>query len=111
MAFTVQQVIDRARIPLNDATKARYSDTELAGYANDAYYMLRRYRPDFFLGLWASLPASLAAGEEFPGVDLMYLPSISDYVTARAEFKDDEAVIAQRAQAMISMAIAGVRQA
>lgn len=110
MAFTVQQVIDRARIPLNDAAKARYSDPELTGYANDAYYMLRRYRPDFFLGKWTSLPAALVLVDEFPGVDLMYLPSIADYVTARAEFKDDEAVIAQRAQAMLAMAIAGVRQ-
>ena len=110
MTFTVQQVIDRARIPLNDAAKSRYSDTELVGYANDAYYMLRRYRPDFFLGKWTTLPASLAVNEAFPGIDMMYLPSVADYVTARAEFKDDEAVIAQRAQAMLAMAIAGVRQ-
>lgn len=110
MAFTVQQVIDRARVPLNDAAKSRYSDSELTVYANDAYYMLRRYRPDFFLGQWKTLPATLVAADQFPSIDLMYLPSIADYVTARAEFKDDEAVIAQRAQAMLSLAVAGVRQ-
>lgn len=110
MAFTVQQVIDRARVPLNDAAKTRYSDSELTVYANDAYYMLRRYRSDIFLGMWASMPNSLGLSDEFPNVDTMYLPSIADYVTARAEFKDDEAVIAQRAQAMLAMAIAGVRQ-
>lgn len=110
MAFTVQQVIDRARVPLNDAAKTRYGDPELTMYANDAYYMLRRYRPDLFLGKWSTLPASLATQDEFPGVDTMYLPSVADYVTARAEFKDDEAVIAQRAQAMLALAIAGVRQ-
>lgn len=110
MAFTVQQVIDRARVPLNDAAKSRYTDSELTVYANDAYYMLRRYRPDFFLGKWSTLPASLSVSDQFPSVDTMYLPSIADYVTARAEFKDDEAVIAQRAQAMLAMAVGGVRQ-
>lgn len=110
MAFTVQQVIDRARVPLNDAAKTRYADSELTVYANDAYYMLRRYRPDFFLGQWKSLPDTLTTSDEFPSIDLMYMPSIADYVTARAEFKDDEAVIAQRAQTMLSLSIAGVRQ-
>jgi hypothetical protein len=110
MAFTVQQVIDRARVPLNDAAKSRYSDAELTVYANDAYYLLRRYRSDIFLGQWSALPESLGIDDEFPAVNIMYIPSISDYVTARAEFKDDEAVIAQRAQAMLAMAIAGVRQ-
>lgn len=110
MAFTVQQVIDRARVPLNDAAKSRYSDAEMAVYANDAYYLLRRYRSDLFLGQWTTLPSSLALTDEFPSVDIMYLPSVADYVTARAEFKDDEAVIAQRAQAMLAMAISGVRQ-
>lgn len=110
MAFTVQQVINRARVPLNDAAKTRYSDAEMAVYANDAYYMLRRYRSDIFLGLWSALPDVLGLSDEFPAVNIMYLPSIADYVTARAEFKDDEAVIAQRAQAMLAMAIAGVRQ-
>lgn len=111
MAFTVQQVIDRARVPLNDAAKTRYSDAEMAVYANDAYYLLRRYRSDIFLGQWSNLPSALALTDAFPSVNIMYLPSIADYVTARAEFKDDEAVIAQRAQAMLAMAIAGVRQA
>ena len=111
MAFTVQQVIDRARVPLNDAAKTRYSDAEMTVYANDAYYLLRRYRSDLFLGQWTTLPSTLALDDEFPSVNIMYLPSIADYVTARAEFKDDEAVIAQRAQAMLAMAIAGVRQA
>lgn len=110
MAFTVQQVIDRARVPLNDAAKSRYSDAELTVYANDAYYLLRRYRSDIFLGKWSSLPAALGLDDEFPAVDIMYIPSVSDYVTARAEFKDDEAVIAERAQAMLAMAISGVRQ-
>ena len=110
MPFTVQQVIDRARIPLNDADKTRYPDTELTVYANDAYYMLRRIRPDFFLGAWTSLPASLSAADNFPNIDIMYMPPIADYVTARAEFKDDEAVVNQRAQAMLGMALSGVRQ-
>lgn len=110
MSFTFQQVADRARLPLNDADKVRYPDSELLGYATDAYLMLKRYRPDLFIGAWtlASWDA-FAIGDTFPAAPDEYLPAIADYVTARAEFKDDEHVVAQRAQAMYQLFGAGIR--
>ena len=110
MAFTFQQLIDRARVPLNDADKDRYSDEELLDYAVDAFLMLRRYRPDLFLSNW-TLPDWSAFDLEtsFPRAPDEYMPIIADYVTARAEFKDDEHVVAERAQAFYNLFAAGLR--
>ena len=109
MAFTFQQIADRARLPLNDSAKTRYPDAELLSYATDAYLLLRRYRPDIFLANWtlASWDA-FALGDNFPLVSDEYFPCITDYVTARAEFKDDEHVVAERAQAFFGLFRAGL---
>lgn len=110
MAFTFQQLIDRARVPLNDADKDRYTDEELLDYAVDAFLMLRRYRPDLFLAGW-TLPdwSAFVVGTSFPNAPDEYMPIIADYVTARAEFKDDEHVVAERAQAFYNLFTAGTR--
>lgn len=110
MSFTFQQVIDRARTPLNDADKVRYTDTELLGYAVDAYLLLRRYRPDLFLSSW-TLPdwSSFTVGTTFLAAPDEYMPVLADYVAARAEFKDDEHVVAERAQALYKLFMAGLR--
>lgn len=110
MSFTFQQLLNRARVPLNDADKARYPDSELLTYAQDAYLMLRRYRPDMFHSTWV-LPdwSAFTVGTTFPAAPDEYLPAIADYVTARAEFKDDEHVVAERAQAFYQLFMAGVR--
>lgn len=102
MAYTMQQVVDRARIPLNDADKARYSDTDLLGYANDAVLVLRAKRPDLFFGQFASLPGAKALGENLPLDDTLF-PAVCDYVTARAETRDDESVLEQRAVAFFAL--------
>ena len=109
MAFTFQQLIDKARVPLNDADKDRYADSELLDYARDAYLMAYRHRPDLFIGLFSSLPAFSALGltSAFP-VDDMYLPVVADYITARAEYKDDEHVVSQRAAQLMAMFGAGL---
>ena len=111
MAFTFQAICDRARVPLNDAAKDRYTDSELLTYAVDAYLLLRRHRPDFFITSFSSLTdySTLALGDNFPaGVPDEYLPAIADYVTARAEMKDDEHVLAERAQTFFGLFRAGV---
>lgn len=100
MSFTFQNVVDRARKPLNDSDKDRYTDAELLEYAVDAYLMLRRHRPDLFITQWSALPdySTRALGSTFPGAGDEYLPAIASYVTARAEMKDDEAIVQERAQ-------------
>lgn len=110
MSFTFQNLVDRARLPLNDSAKTRYTDAELLSYAVDAFLMLRRYRPDLHIGDWTiDAWSGLALGSTFPNCPDEYLPIIADYVTARAEFKDDEHVVAERAQAFYSLASSGIR--
>lgn len=45
---TFQDIVDAARIPLNDAAKVRYSDAELLGYAKDGLKEAAVIRPDLF---------------------------------------------------------------
>ena len=107
MAYTMQNVVDHARIPLNDAAKDRYTDVNLLGYANDGILILRKRRPDLFLGSWSSLPSNLSLTDSFP-VDDEYFPMLADYVTGRAELIDDENVDSSRASTLINAFITGI---
>lgn len=111
MAFTFQQIVDRARAPLNDSDKDRYTDAALLVYAQDAYLLLRRYRPDLLLSNWSSPTdfSTLNLGSDFPYADDTFLPAVADYVTARAEMIDDEHVLKERAQLFYSLFTTGVR--
>lgn len=87
---TYQNVVDLARIPLNDEDKDRYSDTTLMSYANVAVLSLFQHRPDIFIGQYASIPTGEAAlSDPFP-VPAAYLVTLADYVTARTSMIDDE---------------------
>ena len=89
MAYTMQELLDFARLPLNDADAVRYPDSELLSYANSAILRVRKKRPDLFLGQWAVLPSGLAVTDYFPVSD-EYFPVVAEYITARAEIKEDE---------------------
>lgn len=91
MATTMQQLLDRARTPLNDKSKTRWPDTTLLQYANDALRRLRIKRPDIFVGQFLSLPGEKAVGDTFPLGD-EYIEAVADYVRARAETHDTEPV-------------------
>lgn len=111
MAFTFQQVADRARLPLQDSAKDRYPDSELLTYALDAYLLIRRHRPDFLVSAWSTAPAfgTLSLSSNFPLVGDEYLPVVADYVTARAESKDDQSVLEERAKAFFALFRDGVK--
>lgn len=102
MARTFQQVCNRARIPLNDADKTRYPDTDLLAYANDAVLLLRQKRPDLFFGSWTIPTGEYALTDTVP-VDDTFFPAICDYVTGRAEFRDDEDAMQQRAASFLQL--------
>ena len=93
---TMQDVIDRGRIPLNDADKDRYSDPDLLAFANAGLERAYAIRPDLRFGSYAVATADLVAGATFP-LPRKYLQTLADYVTFRAETKDDEHVVSQRA--------------
>lgn len=97
MAFTMRDVVDKGRKPLNDVDKVTYSDPDLLGYANDAILLLRNRRPDLFIGQWSALPENIPIDDPFP-LPSEYVPAVADYITARAETHNDESVIEQRAE-------------
>lgn len=87
---TYQDIVDLARIPLNDADKDRYSDATLMSYANVAILSLYQNRPDIFIGQYGSIPTGEAAlADTFP-IPAAYWVTLADYVTARALMIDDE---------------------
>lgn len=102
MAYTMQQVLDRARSPLNDSSKRRYPDAKLLEYANDAVRQLRQKRPDLFFGQFEALPGDKALGENLP-LDDDYMPVVCDYIRARAETKDDDAALQSKAVAYFAL--------
>lgn len=109
MSYTVQQLLDKARLPLNDPGKVRLPDTELLSYANDAFLRVRKKRPDLFLGLWSALPSELAVTDYFP-VAAEYIPVVADYITARAEIKEDEHIGDGRSAAFMALFESGLMQ-
>lgn len=90
MAFTYQDVLDLARIPLNDEDRVRHPDGRLLSYARQAVLQMRRRRPDLFIGRFGDLPdGTESAGSMLP-LPAEYAQLVADYVTARAEMVDDE---------------------
>lgn len=107
---TLQDVCDRARIPLNDASKVRYPDAQLLGYANAGVRRIYEIRPDLRpLGSWGTDPADLTLVSTFP-LENRLLQTLADYVSARAEMKDDDNVNSARAQAIAQMFVAELTQ-
>lgn len=97
MALTMQDIVDRARIPLNDAdaidANRRYPDAELLKHAKGGLQLLQFKRPDLFFGkpIATFSAEGLALASTFP-LPEQFAPALQDWVTARAQTKDDEAV-------------------
>lgn len=105
MPQTAQDVIDRARKPLNDSDKVRYTDADLLAYLIAGMALVRGKRPDLLYGMLSSgsIP-SLAFNDPVPLPDAVAI-ALADYVTARAEFVDDEHVNSNRAAQMLQLAV------
>jgi hypothetical protein len=86
---TFQQIIDSARVDLQDADKVRYTDAELLEYANDGVREAFRIRPDFRLGTFTAAFLTYTANNNVPMPDL-YQMLLKHYVVFRAEARDDE---------------------
>ncbi|MES2415093.1 MAG: hypothetical protein V4614_14900 [Pseudomonadota bacterium] len=87
--MTAQEVIDLARVPLNDADKDRYPDAVLLRFLIAGLRLLQRTRADLFIGSLAVTQPDLGFADELPTpahVD----QSLADYVTARAMTVDTE---------------------
>lgn len=109
MAYTVQQVLDIARIPLNDVDKVRYSDATLLTYFNNALLICRQKRPDLFLGKLTQVQTPLLATDTFP-INQTYVPIFANYVSGMTETIDDEHIENSRAAAFVQSFMMGILQ-
>lgn len=87
--MTAQEVIDLARVPLNDADKGRYVDTDLLRFLNAGLRTLKKNRPDLFIGTLGTPFVALALADTLPTPDHVD-QAIADALTARAMTVDTE---------------------
>lgn len=87
---TFATIITQARALLQDVDATRYSDADLLVYANDALKMIRRIRPDVFIGKFKTPLAEYASGDTVP-VGIEFDQAIRDYVVAYANMREAEA--------------------
>jgi hypothetical protein len=102
MARTAAQVIDSALKTLNDEDQDRYKDPELMDFITDALQAIKTARPDLFIGAFAT-PISITDRANNLPIDDQFFRPVVDYVIARCETKDDEAVVSARAELMFKL--------
>jgi hypothetical protein len=110
MIYTAQQLVDHARIPLQDNAKVRYTDAVLLTYLNDAVRLTLKNRPDLFIGNWAAFDgADLTLTDPVP-IPALYRSAVSDYIAGRAELTDDEYSENNRSVMLIQSFLLGLKQ-
>lgn len=87
--MTAQEVIDLARVPLNDELKSRYTDADMLRFLNAGLSQLKRSRADLFLGSLATGVTALTLAGNLP-TPAHTDQAIADYLTARASTVDNE---------------------
>lgn len=97
---TFQNIIDAARVDLQDVAGTRYTDAQLMGYANDGIQEMYRYRPDFLLGNYTAAVTTYVAANNLPIPD-QYRMLLTNYLVFRAEVRDDEYAVDGRAAAFL----------
>jgi hypothetical protein len=98
---TMQDVLNRSRIPLNDDEKIRYTDERALEFANTAIARAYQVRPDLRFGSYGTAFTPLAVGADFP-LPYQHVQSVADYVTGRLQTIDEEATAAEKAVAYMS---------
>lgn len=105
--MNAQEILDRARIPLNDADKTRYPDADGLLYLREGVRTIRRLRPDCFVGNLAADPAASIVLTPAPSavpVSYEHYQALADYVSARWQDKDDD-LTGEKAAAWLTLAV------
>ena len=105
MAYTVAAVITRAQVAIGDASSKRATTATLEGYVRDAVYLVKKVRPDLFLGKFATDYTTLASADAFPLDAIAFMP-MAMFVGAMVESQDEESADRARGQ-MLSAIGAG----
>ncbi|MDE1545935.1 hypothetical protein PTW32_10935 [Dechloromonas agitata] len=99
---TMQDVVDLARIDLNDNDKTRIDDSALLSSANAAIREAYQVRPDLRLGSYATPVADKAIGDTFPlGDD--YKRLVADFIIGRSFAIDSEVADLNRVPAYLQI--------
>lgn len=103
----VSELLSRARLPLNDSAKTRYPDADLLLYVQEGVRLIRRLRPDTFVSSLTTDPgAGLTTASTLP-IAFEHYQSLADYVSARAQDRDDE-LTGEKAAQWLALAVGGV---
>lgn len=97
MAYTVADVITRARAAIADAGGDRASTTTMEGYVRDALYLVKGIRPDLFIGKFGTDYTTLVSATAFP-LDAQFFLPVSMFVGAMVESQDEESADRARGQ-------------
>lgn len=100
---TAQQIIDQARVPLNDDDKVRNSDAVMLGYLNFGLRRLKKARADMFIGSLATGHTDLVLGDAVPTPE-EYDQNLADWLSGRAHTKDDEEAANSRIELFFTLA-------
>lgn len=101
MAKTAGDVLASARATMNDAAKRRLPDTVGLTFVVDALNTVKNARPDLFVGSWSAIE-TIALTDPLP-IDSQFFRPIVDFVIARGESQDAEAVSNARAELMVKL--------
>lgn len=105
MAYTVAQVITRASAAIGDADGVRASTATMEGYVRDAVYLVKKVRPDLFIGKFATDYTALVSADTFPLDAMAFLP-VAMFAGAMVESQDEQSADRARGQ-MLSAIGAG----
>ena len=102
MTVTIQNVMDLARVDLNDSAKTRNTDANLVQFVNDGIAKAYVIRPDLKYGSYGTAFVDLGTTAAFP-LPLEYRPAIANYIVLRCETADDPFAIEQRAMQALKL--------
>jgi hypothetical protein len=88
---TIQEVIDEARVILQDADADRFSDADLLTICNMALSEAYGLRPDLFFERYGVAWVDYELADDFP-LGPRYRPVISNYIVSRAELREADHV-------------------
>lgn len=102
---TIGALINEARVILQDEADLpyRYSDAELLTNYNLAMKSAKRLRPDLWLGSYGTPYADATSTVATFPLPPEYEGTITNYVVARSEFRDDEFAIDNRAATFMAV--------
>lgn len=103
----VSELLSRARLPLNDAAKTRYPDADLLLYAQEGIRLVRRLRPDTFITSLTDDPAAGLTTASTVPVSFEHFQALADYISARAQDRDDE-LTGEKAAQWLTLAVGGL---